>query len=283
MAASMIDGKKVAQDVKDGLKSKVEDIVARGLRAPKLAVVLVGDDPASQVYVGFKEKACGAVGIQSSTQKLSGDVSQADLHNVLDTLATDDEVDGILLQLPLPKHLDENLALNYIPADKDVDGLTPINQGLLACKRDGLYSCTPLGCMELIKSIGCDLTGKRAVVVGRSILVGSPVSVMLRHAGATVTVCHSRTKDPQKICAEADVLVVAAGVKELVGKDWIKPGAVVIDVGIHREGKSLVGDVAYDEVKQVASAITPVPGGVGPMTIAMLLSNCLTAYERRCL
>ena len=281
MVASIIDGKKVAGGIKEDLKQQVAGFLANGDRAPCLAVVLVGEDPASKVYVGHKEKACAAVGIRSVVHRVPSAISQDDLKDLLKKLAEDDSVDGILLQLPLPKGLNQEQALDCIPAAKDVDGLTPANQGLLAVNRQGLFSCTPLGCMELLKSLDVSLVGKRAVVVGRSILVGSPISLMLRHQGATVTVCHSKTVDPEKICREADVLVVAAGVKELVGKDWVKEGAVVIDVGIHRTESGLVGDVDFDEIKHRAGAITPVPGGVGPMTIAMLLSNCVTAYKRR--
>jgi methylenetetrahydrofolate dehydrogenase (NADP+)/methenyltetrahydrofolate cyclohydrolase len=279
MSAQIIDGKAIAQKVRDGLKLRVDGYKAEGSRAPSLAVVLVGDDPASQVYVGHKEKACANVGIKSVAHKISGDTNQADLEALLTKLSDDDEIDGILLQLPLPKHLNSDRALDCIKVTKDVDGLSPLNQGLLTVKKDGLFSCTPLGCMELIRSTGVEISGKRAVVIGRSILVGTPVATMLTHANATVTVIHSRTVAPEEIVRNADILVVAAGQHHMVDDTWIKPGAVVIDVGMHRIDGKLAGDVQFDKVKEVAGFVTPVPGGVGPMTIAMLLSNCLTAYE----
>lgn len=282
MSAQVIDGKSIAQKVKEELKSKVEGYLSEGKRAPTLAVVLVGDDPASHVYVGHKEKACAAVGIKSIAHKISGEVSQEELESLLRSLSADDEVDGILLQLPLPGHLDSDSALDCIDVKKDVDGLSPMNQGLLAVKKPGLFSCTPLGCMELIRSTGIDIAGKRAVVIGRSILVGTPVATMLNQANATVTVIHSKTSRPEEIAREADILVVAAGKHHLVDASWVKPGAVVVDVGMHRIDGKLAGDVDFESVANVAAHLTPVPGGVGPMTIAMLLSNCLSAYQKNC-
>ena len=233
------------------------------------------------MYVSHKEKGCAAVGVKSLAFRLPADTTQQTLNGKLKELAQEADVDGILLQLPLPGHLDEKVALDQIPAEKDVDGLSPTNQGLLVCRRPGLFSCTPLGCMELIRSTGTEISGKQAVVIGRSLLVGSPIATMLNHANATVTVVHSRTQQAEKVTAAADILVVAAGVHHMVKKDWIKPGAVVIDVGMHRIEGRLSGDVDFDGVKDVAGWITPVPGGVGPMTITMLLSNCLKANRLR--
>jgi len=283
MTAHIIDGKVIAQNIKNQLKMKTAELKAQGKRVPCLAVILVGNDPASEVYVGHKKKACTEVGIESRSLTLPADVNQETLSEHLRTLNADPAVDGILLQLPLPKHLQSEIAIDLISPDKDVDGLTPYSQGLLNWKRPGLTSCTPLGIMELIQSTGVDLKGKRAVVIGRSVLVGLPIAVLLGNAGATVTSINSKTVRPDELCRDADILVVAAGVKHMVRGEWIKPGAVVIDVGIHRdgEGKKLVGDVVYEEAAKTAGWITPVPGGVGPMTIASLLSNCMTAYQRR--
>jgi methylenetetrahydrofolate dehydrogenase (NADP+)/methenyltetrahydrofolate cyclohydrolase len=283
MTAHIIDGKVIAQNIKNELKQKITVLQAAGKRPPCLAVILVGNDPASEVYVGHKKKACAEVGIESRSVTLPADVKQEILSEHLGKLNADPAVDGILLQLPLPKHLKSDEAIDLISPDKDVDGLTPYSQGLLNWKRPGLTSCTPLGIMELIQSTGMDMKGKRAVVIGRSVLVGLPVAVLLGNAGATVTSINSKTVKPEELCREADILVVAAGVKHMVRGDWIKPGAVVIDVGIHRDGdgKKLVGDVVFEEAASRAGWITPVPGGVGPMTIASLLSNCMTAYQRR--
>ena len=279
MSAKIIDGKAIAENVRESLKAKVENYVAKGHRPPKLAVVLVGDDPASQVYVGHKEKACAKVGIESVAHRIPKETKQEDLEALLVKLSDDKQIDGILLQLPLPKHLDSDAALDCIKVTKDVDGLSPLNQGMLAVKKPGLFSCTPLGCMELIRSTGEEISGKRAVVIGRSILVGTPVATMLTQANATVTLVHSRTQNPDAIAREADILVVAAGQLHLVDETWVKKGAIVIDVGMHRLDGKLQGDVQFEKVKEVAGYITKVPGGVGPMTIAMLLSNCLQAYE----
>jgi methylenetetrahydrofolate dehydrogenase (NADP+)/methenyltetrahydrofolate cyclohydrolase len=283
MTAHIIDGKVIAQNIKNELKQKITAIHASGKRPPCLAVMLVGNDPASEVYVGHKKKACAEVGIESRSVSLPADINQETLCEHLRKLSADPNVDGILVQLPLPKHLKSDEAIDLISPEKDVDGLTPYSQGLLNWKRPGLTSCTPLGIMELINSTGVDLKGKRAVVIGRSVLVGLPVAVLLGNEGATVTSINSKTVKPEEICRGADILVVAAGVKQMVKGDWIKPGALVIDVGIHRdgEGKKLVGDVVYEDALKKAGWITPVPGGVGPMTIASLLSNCMTAYERR--
>ncbi len=282
MSAQIIDGKAIAQSIKDKLKAEVITLRAAAERAPCLAVVLVGNDPASEVYVGHKKKACAEVGIESRSITLAGDITQAALEQHLKQLNEDPSVDGILLQLPLPAHLNSQSAIDLISPRKDVDGLTPVSQGLLIWRRPAHVSCTPAGIMELVRSTGINLTGKRAVVIGRSVLVGAPVATLLGHAGATVTGVHSKTVNPAAICREADVLVVAAGVKHLVGSEWIKPGAVVIDVGIHRgEDGKLTGDVDFKEVAAKAAWITPVPGGVGPMTIVSLLRNCVSAFKAR--
>lgn len=275
----VIDGKKISSTVKERLKSQIEEIVSSGKRSPCLAVILCGDDPASKVYVGHKEKACKAVGIISKTYRLPATTQENEILGLIHQLNADADVDGILVQLPLPDHISKVRAIAAVDPQKDVDGLVMGNQGLLAWGLPGLRPCTPAGVMELLDSIGVDLSGKRAVVIGRSVLVGNPVAQMLMQKNATVTIVHSRTKDPMSICKEADVLVVAAGKMHLVNKDWVKQGAVVIDVGMHRkEDGKLTGDVDYESVKDVASALTPVPGGVGPMTIAMLLDNCVKAY-----
>ena len=281
MSASIIDGKKIASEYKEEIKTEIERIVSKGHRSPCLAVILVGNDPASEVYVGHKKRACSQVGIESKSVELSADITQDQLSEVLSNLNADDSVDGILLQLPLPKHLDSSKAIDLITPDKDVDGLTAFNQGLLVWKRDGLRSCTPFGIMKLLEKMDVSVVGKDVCVLGRSVLVGAPIATMLSNAGATVTCCHSKSRDSKGESRRADILVVATGVHKLVKKDWIKPGAIVIDVGIHRHEGKLSGDVAFDECSEVAGAITPVPGGVGPMTIAMLLWNCLKAYKDR--
>jgi methylenetetrahydrofolate dehydrogenase (NADP+)/methenyltetrahydrofolate cyclohydrolase len=289
--ALKIDGKAVAQAVKDRLKKEIEAQVggqadgSGGKRRPGLAVVLVGDDPASQTYVKNKISSCEEVGIVSFHHRLAADVSQLEVQNLVRRLNEDEAVDGILVQLPLPAHIDSREVLSLIDPDKDVDGLSAVNQGRLAIGEPGLFPCTPLGVMELLRCEGVELKGKHAVVVGRSALVGKPVALMLLAKDATVTVCHSRTSDLPAVCRSADVLVAAVGRANMIKGDWIKPGAVVIDVGINRievNGKGkLVGDVDYNEAVEVASKATPVPGGVGPMTVAMLLSNTFTSYKRR--
>ena len=281
MTAQIINGKDIANSLKDKLKNTITTYTDSGHRAPCLAVVLVGNDPASEVYVGHKKKACHSVGIESRAFELPEDTSQAKLEDLLVELNELSEVDGILLQLPLPKHLSAESAIDKIAAEKDVDGLSPINQGLLVWRRPGIVSCTPAGVMKLIESTGVIIKGSRAVVMGRSVLVGAPISTLLSNAGATVHCLNSQTVNGSELTRQADILVVATGVHHLVRGDHIKPGAIVIDVGIHRHGKQLSGDVHFEEAKQVAGFITPVPGGVGPMTIAMLLANCLKAYEAR--
>lgn len=280
MTARLIDGTAIARSLKESIQQRITDLSSQGYRAPCLAVVLVGNDPASEIYVGHKKTACAAVGIKSHALHLAEDISQEELAAELSKLNADLEIDGILLQLPLPKHLDSHAAIDLISPEKDVDGLTPFNQGLIPWKRRGMIPCTPSGVMELIRTTGVDLRGARAVVIGRSVLVGAPLASLLGHKGATVTSLNSQTVAADEHCRQADVLVAAAGSKRLVKGSWVKPGAVVIDVGMHREHGKLCGDVDFDEVKKVASWITPVPGGVGPMTIAYLLSNCLEAFEK---
>jgi methylenetetrahydrofolate dehydrogenase (NADP+)/methenyltetrahydrofolate cyclohydrolase len=284
MTAQIIDGVKIAEKVRNRVKEEVANWVAAGHSAPGLATVLVGENPASQVYVRSKQKACGEVGIQSFGFNLPASSTQEEVESLVRQLNADPKVNGILVQLPLPAGLDEERVLREIKIEKDVDGFHPLNIGRLAQKgRDPLFiPCTPYGCMVLFEEAGVKLSGAKAVVLGRSNIVGMPVALLLVRADATVTICHSRTKDLPSVVREADVLVAAIGKPEMVRGDWVKPGAVVIDVGINRvedesrpKGYRLVGDVAFDEVKEVASWITPVPGGVGPMTIAMLLQNTL--------
>jgi methylenetetrahydrofolate dehydrogenase (NADP+)/methenyltetrahydrofolate cyclohydrolase len=282
MTARIIDGKAFAA----ALRGRVADGVAKLDRAPGLTVVLVGDDPASAVYVRNKGKACREAGMISTEHRLAADTSQADLLAIVATLNADPAVDGILVQLPLPSHIDTDAVIAAIDPDKDVDGFHPVNAGRLASGLQGFVPCTPLGCLMLLKDVLRDLSGLDAVVIGRSNIVGKPVAQLLLGANATVTIAHSRSRDLPALCRRADIVVAAVGRAEMVRGDWIKPGATVIDVGINRvdagEGKTrLVGDVAFDEAVAVAGAITPVPGGVGPMTIACLLQNTLTSAERR--
>ena len=288
MSASIIDGKQIGQEIRDGIKAAIEDRLKRGLPAPGLATVLVGQNPASQVYVRNKQKACAEVGIISFGYNLPENATQDEVEALVRTLNANPAVNGILVQLPLPRHLDEEKVLSAIDLNKDVDGFHPVNIGRLAQKgRQPVFvPCTPAGCMVLLERAGAQLSGANAVVLGRSNIVGMPVALLLVKANATVTICHSRTRDLPSVVKQADILVAAIGQPEFVKKEWVKPGAIVIDVGINRKedttakrGYRLVGDVAFDEVAEVASAITPVPGGVGPMTIAMLLKNTLRAAE----
>ena len=277
MTAQLIDGKAIAAQVRAEVADDVAAWTASSGRAPGLATVLVGEDPASAVYVANKIKACEEVGIRSLHHHLPADVAHEDVERVLAELAADPEVSGILLQLPTPPQVDGAALTEQIPALKDVDGLTPLSAGLLAKGRPGLRPCTPAGCMELLARHDVELEGAEAVVIGRSDLVGRPISQLLLHANATVTVCHSRTRDLPAVCRRADVLIAAVGRPEMVRGDWIKPGAAVIDVGINRTEAGLVGDVHFESAREVARLITPVPGGVGPMTIAMLVRNTLSA------
>jgi methylenetetrahydrofolate dehydrogenase (NADP+)/methenyltetrahydrofolate cyclohydrolase len=284
----LLDGKALALRVQTELTETIQEIVASGKRPPGLAVIMVGDNPASAAYVRNKERACQRVGITSHGSHLPSDVSQQDVFNLIQHLNADPEVDGILLQLPVPKHLDSDSLLHAIDPDKDVDGLHPINLGRLLRGEPGLRSCTPYGVMRFLQAYNIDPAGKHAVVVGRSILVGKPMALMLLEANATVTVAHSRTADLSAVTRQADILVAAVGRAGMITAEAVKPGAVVIDVGINRvevpDGKAkLVGDVDFDSVSPVASAITPVPGGVGPMTVAMLLENTVMSYRRRIL
>lgn len=275
--ATIIDGKAVAERLKIQIAADVAALKAQGTQVG-LAVILVGDDPASHIYVRNKIAACEKTGITSTEHRLPADTTEADLLKVIDGLNKDKNVHGILLQLPLPAHLDENTMVLAIAADKDVDGLHPLNAGRLMAGLPGMVPCTPQGSLILIKEIHKDLTGMHAVVIGRSLLFGKPMAQLLLGENCTVTHCHSKTRDLAAICRQADILVAAVGRAGIVKGDWIKPGAVVIDVGINRIAeKKVVGDVAYDEAAQVAGAITPVPGGVGPMTIACLLANTVKA------
>jgi methylenetetrahydrofolate dehydrogenase (NADP+)/methenyltetrahydrofolate cyclohydrolase len=282
MSATVIDGKAVAGEVRRRVAAEVREFVAANSdRVPGLATVLVGDDPASHVYVGNKRKSTEEVGMRSIHHGLDASTPQGKLLELVEALNRDDDVDGILVQIPLPDHIDQDAVIATIDPSKDVDGLTAASAGLLAQGRPGLVSCTPQGVMELLAHAGVDPAGAEAVVVGRSILVGRPLASLLLNASATVTVCHSRTRDLAAACRRADILVAAVGSPELVRGDWVKPGAAVIDVGMNRTEEGLVGDVDFEAASEVAGAITPVPGGVGPMTIAMLLQNTVRAARAR--
>ena len=281
MAARIIDGKAVAAEVRERVAAEVVAFEAERGRTPLLVTVIVGDDPASEVYVAGKHRACEQVGIRSVHHGLPAETTEQELLALVEKLNADEDVDGILVQLPVPEQIDPDRIIAAIDPGKDVDGLTPVNAGRLAQGMPGLVSCTPAGVMELLRHEGVELEGAEAVVVGRSKLVGVPVSRLLLAANATVTMCHSRTRDLAAVCRRADVLVAAVGVPRLLGGDAIKPGAVVIDVGINRTDDGLVGDVDFEAAAEVAAAITPVPGGVGPMTVAMLLVNTLAAARAR--
>ena len=276
-----IDGRAIARQLDEETAGLVAELTAAGHPPPGLAVILVGDDPASDVYVSHKVKACERLGVRSFENRLPAETPQDDLLALIHRLNADDAVNGILCQVPLPKHIDARLVLEAIRPEKDVDGFHPMNAGRLMTGTGGIPACTPLGCMKLLASVEPDPTGLDAVVIGRSNIVGKPVALMLLSAGCTVTVAHSKTRDLPAVARRAGVIVAAVGIPRFVKGDWVKPGAVVIDVGINRirgeDGKErLVGDVAYDEV-QHAKAVTPVPGGVGPMTIACLLHNTVQA------
>lgn len=281
MSAKIIDGRAISKTVRATLKKSIDAFVKKGYRRPCLAVILVGDDAASQIYVGHKKKACDAIGIESRVIRLPAKTKQDVLEDYITDLDQDEAVDGILLQLPLPGNLDADHAIDSISPEKDVDGLTPANQGRLIWMRPAHGSCTPLGIMKLIESTGIKIEGKVAAVVGRSVLVGAPMTSMLANAGASIISLHHKSVDCPSLTRQADILVIATGVHRLVDRSWVKPGAVVIDVGIHRFDTGIEGDVIFDDVVEVASHITPVPGGVGPMTIAMLLSNTVDAYKAR--
>ena len=278
--ARILDGKALAARIREGLKKEVAKLAAEG-RPPGLAVILVGEDPASQVYVRNKQRACAELGIRSWKHHLPADTSQEDLVQLVEGINADPEVHGILVQLPLPAHIQTEAVLDAIDPAKDVDGFHPVNLGLLAAGRPGIIPCTPAGVMELVRESGVEVAGKECVIVGRSNIVGKPLAFLFLHEHGTVTICHSRTRNLAEVCHRADILVVAVGRAGLVNGEMIKPGAVVIDVGINRtaEGK-LTGDVDFASAVQQAGAITPVPGGVGPMTIALLMKNTVAAARR---
>lgn len=275
----VINGKKISSEIKDELKLRVAELKAEG-KTIALAVIQVGNDPASSVYVGNKKKACAYIGIESLSYELEEQTTEDELLKLIDKLNRDDKVNGILVQLPLPKHIDENKVIQAISPKKDVDGFHMQNVGALCVGGDGYVSCTPLGIIELLKRSGISIAGKNCVVLGRSNIVGKPMSLLLLRENGTVTVCHSRTQDIKTITRQADILVVAIGKPRFVDETFIKEGAVVIDVGIHRnEENKLCGDVDFERVAPHTSAITPVPGGVGPMTIAMLMNNCVKSLS----
>jgi len=279
MAAQIIDGKAIAKEIRKALAEKIKVLLEQGKPRPGLAVVLVGDDPASNLYVNMKKKACKEVGIYSEEHRLPGTIRQNELLGLIDNLNSDAKIHGILVQLPLPKSLDEQEIINRIDPAKDVDGFHPINVGKLCIGEKAFIPCTPAGIMHMIDTIEYNPSGKKAVVIGRSNIVGKPMAQLLLQRNATVTLCHSKTKDLAVECRQADILVAAVGKPEMVKADWIKPGAVVIDVGINKVGTKTVGDVVFEQAKNAAGWITPVPGGVGPMTIAMLLNSTVNACE----
>lgn len=277
----IIDGKKTAATIRQEVQTQVADLVIKNGRPPGLAVLLVGHDPASQVYVRNKEAACHEVGFVSQVLRLPADISQSALEETIMALNADDSLDGILLQLPLPPGLDSQKCLELISPDKDVDGFHPVNMGRLVLGLPGLRPCTPAGIMTLLERYDLEVAGQKAVIIGRSNIVGKPLSLMLLQKSATISICHSRTKDLHLETRTADLLIAAVGIPHLVTADMVKPGAVVIDVGINRTQSGLVGDCDFHGLQSVVSAMTPVPGGVGPMTIAQLLVNTLEAYAQR--
>ncbi|AZS14740.1 bifunctional methylenetetrahydrofolate dehydrogenase/methenyltetrahydrofolate cyclohydrolase FolD [Paenibacillus lutimineralis] len=280
MTAPIISGKQVSEEIRAGLRAEVEALVKQGL-TPGLAVILVGEDPASQVYVRNKEKACHDLGYYSEVHRLAASTSQEELLALVDKLNRQANIHGILVQLPLPRHIDEKSVIDAIAVEKDVDGFHPVNVGNLVIGDDSLLPCTPAGVIELIKRTGIEMSGKHAVVIGRSNIVGKPVSLLLQRENATVTMCHSRTANMKELTKQADILVVAIGKANFVDASYVKPGAVVIDVGMNRlDNGKLAGDVDFESVKGVSGPITPVPGGVGPMTITMLMNNTLIAAKR---
>jgi methylenetetrahydrofolate dehydrogenase (NADP+)/methenyltetrahydrofolate cyclohydrolase len=282
MAAQILDGKAIAADIKAHLKSEVEALVAAGKRRPGLAVILVGDNPASQVYVRNKRSSCEQAGFLSELIELPESTTLEELLSRIDSLNNDDAIDGILVQLPLPDHIDEHAVIEHIAIEKDVDGFHPYNVGRLVLRTPLLRPCTPRGVMTMLERTGQDLVGKDAVIIGQSNIVGRPMALELLAARCTITVCHSKTKDLEQKVRNADILVAAVGVPRFVPGEWIKPGALVIDVGINRlDDGTLCGDVDFDAAKENAGWITPVPGGVGPMTVATLLENTFQAYKHR--
>ncbi len=279
--ALLIDGKKISSEIKEELKTEVGRLKEEGISVC-LAVIQVGDDPASTVYVGNKKKACAYIGIESRSYRLPEEVSQEELLGLIGDLNRDDSVDGILVQLPVPAHLNEKEIIRAIAPGKDVDGFHPENVGALSIGEEGFVSCTPAGIIQLLKRSGITIEGKECVVVGRSNIVGKPMAMLLLKENGTVTVCHSRTRNLSQVCRRADILVAAVGKPRFFDDSYVKEGTVVIDVGIHRgEDGKLCGDVDTEKVSRIVSAITPVPGGVGPMTIAMLMNNCVEAARRK--
>ena len=276
MAAQILDGKALSAKIKEGLKAEAEALAAKGVK-PGLAVVIVGDDPASRVYVNNKKKACEACSIMSEEYALPAETAEEELLALVDTLNKREDIHGILVQLPLPKHIDSQKVLLAIDYRKDVDAFHPVNVGKIMIGNFDFLPCTPAGVMELIRLTGIEVAGKECVVVGRSNIVGKPQAMLLLHQNGTVTICHSKTKNLAEVCRRADILVAAVGKANFITADMVKPGAIVIDVGMNRVDGKLCGDVKFDEVSQIASAITPVPGGVGPMTIAMLMKNTVKA------
>ena len=277
--AQIIDGKKISQEIKDELKEKVAALKNKGIEIA-LAVIQVGNDPASSVYVGNKKKACAYIGIRSESYELPENTSQEELLALIDRLNKDDKINGILVQLPVPEHIDEDTIIKAIAPSKDVDGFHPESVGALLIGQKGFLPCTPAGIIELLKRSNIEITGKECVVIGRSNIVGKPMAVLLLRENGTVTITHSKTTDLKSVCKRADILVVAIGKPKMITSEYVKEGATVIDVGIHRNAENkLCGDVDYDDVYPVAGAITPVPGGVGPMTIAMLMNNCVNSIQ----
>ncbi|HDR0672782.1 TPA: bifunctional methylenetetrahydrofolate dehydrogenase/methenyltetrahydrofolate cyclohydrolase FolD [Pasteurella multocida] len=281
MTAQVISGTELSKTIKSQVAQKIETYTQQGKRSPGLAVILVGADPASQVYVGSKRKSCAEIGIQSKSYDLPETTQESELLALIDELNADTTVDGILVQLPLPKHIDSTKVIERITPEKDVDGFHPYNVGRLCQRIPTLRACTPYGVMKLLETTGIDLHGKHAVIVGASNIVGRPMALELLLAGCTVTVAHRFTKDLAHHVRQADILVVAVGKPKFIPGDWIKAGSIVIDVGINRQEGKLVGDVEYDVAAEKAGYITPVPGGVGPMTVAMLMFNTLSAYEMK--
>lgn len=277
--ASIIDGKRISQEIKDEVKEKVESLKAEG-KAVALAVIQVGNDPASSVYVNNKKKVCAYTGIESRAYELPEETTEQELITLVEDLNRDDTIHGILVQLPVPQHINADKIIQTISPKKDVDGFHPENVGKLVIGEKGFVSCTPAGIIQLLKRSNIEISGKHCVIVGRSNIVGKPMALLMLHENATVTIAHSKTQNLKEICKTADILIVAIGKPQFITAEYVKEGAVIIDVGIHRdENNKLYGDVKFDEVEPLASAITPVPGGVGPMTIAMLMNNCVEAME----
>lgn len=276
----IIDGTEVSRQVKEECKQEIAYLRGKGYRMPNLSVLLIGNHGPSVIYVNSKKKIAQEMGMNFDLYHLEETVTQQEIHNLIMKLNQDSKVDGIFVQMPLPRHIDSEMAISHVDPNKDVDGLHPMNLGRLVMKQEGFLPCTPAGCIRLLQSTNVDFSGKKAVVIGRSILVGKPMALLLDQLDMTVTLCHSKTKSVEEECKTADVVVVAVGKPKWVKKEWLKPGAIVIDVGINRtEDNKIVGDVDYDDVFETTSFITPVPKGVGPMTIAMLMKNTVMAYR----